>query len=91
MVSAYIQETESPEFATVTEIFVLPTKKVLLGVKTLDVVDFYSHYHAWAVKHSENRKIVPFGDLCSHQLLHARTSTLHFGIIKLVSMKYTVV
>ena len=60
MVSTYIPAgNRKPEFATVTEIFVLPTKKVLLGVKTLDVVDFFSHYHAWAVKHSENRKIVP--------------------------------
>ena len=46
MVSAYLQEIESPKFATITDKYFLPTKKVLLGVKTLDVVYFFSHYHA---------------------------------------------
>ena len=90
VVQPYIQATESPEFAQVTEIFVLLTKKVFLGVKKFEVIDFYSHYHAWAVTHTDTKTVVGFEELCSHQLLHARPSNINFGIVKLISLKYSV-
>ena len=73
-----------------TEIFLLPTKQVILGIKMLEIVDYSHHFHAWAVKHTDIKSAVNFRDLCSHQVLHARTSHISFGVVKLITMKYAV-
>ena len=76
VVSPYTEASESPEFAVIAEIFVLPTKQVLLGVKMLEVIDYNSHYHSWMVKNTDVNRVVNFYDLCSHQILHARSSNI---------------
>lgn len=84
VVSPYTAETESPKFGQVKEFFLLPT------IKMLKIVDYSHHFHAWAVKHTDIKSAVNFRDLCSHQVLHARTSHISFGVVKLITMKYAV-
>ena len=90
VIPSYNEQTDSPEFGLIMEIFVIPTKLVLLGVKMLEVVDYSTHYHCWAVTYTENKRVVDFKDLCSHQILQARTSNLSFGIVKFISMKCSI-
>ena len=97
----YIQETESPEFALVSEIFLLPTKKILIRVNLLEVIDYNrgnllevidynTHYHSWMVKHTDNKKVIIFNELHSHQILHARSSDFSFGIVKFITLKHAI-
>lgn len=88
--SPHVESTESPEFAVIEEIFMLPTKQVLLGVKMLEVIDYSSHYHSWLVKHTDVKRAVNFNDLCSHQILHARASNICFGVVKFITLKFAV-
>ena len=90
VLSPHTQETESPSFAFIKEIFILPTKEVLLGVKMIEVLDYSTHYHSWLVKHTDNNHVVNFRDLYSPQVLHARSSNYSFGIVKLLTLKYVI-
>lgn len=81
-------ETEMPKFAMINEIFVLPTKKILLGANTLDVLEYLDHYHSYAVKIEETRVLLHYHSLCSTQLLHASASNFYHGTVKFVTLKY---
>ena len=90
ILNAHVEETESPQFAIVTELFFLPTKKILLGMKLLEVVDYSTHFHSWTVTHTNHKHVADYKHLCSSPILHARTSQFCFGVIKLITMKYVV-
>lgn len=81
-------EPDSPQFGRIAEIFLLSTKQVLLGLHMLEVIDYSHHYHSWKVKLTDNRHVVYYKELCSNQILHPRTSSSSFGIVKLITLKY---
>ena len=45
-----IDDSEKPSFSEVVDIFTTETSAVFLGLRELQVVDFHTHFHSWAVK-----------------------------------------
>lgn len=90
VLSPYVEASESLEFAVIEELFVLPSQRLILGVKLFEVIDYSDHLHSWSVKHSDTKRVVLFKQLCSPQLLHARTSRSTLGVEKFITLKYSV-
>ena len=54
----------------------------------LEVLEYLTHYHTFAVKFTENQRLIDYQDLCSTQLLHASSSHFCYGTVKFVTLKY---
>lgn len=91
VLSPYVQSTESPEFGSISEVFMLPCEGVFLGVKVYEVSDYNEHLHAWGVRCTDTNRALNVKSLCSPQLLHARTCHCSLGIEKFISLKHSIV
>ena len=91
VLSPYVQSTESPEFGSILEVFMLPCQGVFLGVKVYEVSDYNEHLHAWGVRCTDTTRALNVKSLCSPQLLHARTCPCSLGIEKFISLKHSIV
>ena len=67
-----IDDSEKPYFSEVVDIFTTETSAVFLGLRELQVVEFHTHFHSWAVKKTDCYSLKLFRDLDSTQVIPVR-------------------
>ena len=72
----------------VGRIYISRNSVVRLSLRALEIVEFNSHLHSWAVKKTETKLVKQFTDLCSVQMLPIRQANYDTDILHYVTLKY---
>ena len=84
-----IDDSEKPSFSEVVDIFTTETSAVFLGLRELQVVDFHTHFHSWAVKKTDCYSLKLFRDLDSTQVIPVRPARFDADPLLYITMKYS--
>lgn len=84
-----IKDPTDLHFARIEELFVI-NSKILLGLITLNVVEYSKHYHSWIVEVSSVHSAVHVKDIPSRQVLTLRPVRGTFWKYFFVTLKYAV-
>ena len=90
--NAVITSVKDPtdlHFARIEELFVVDSN-IVLGLKTLNVVEYCNHYHSWIVEVSSTHLALHIKDIPSRQVLTLRPVRGTFWKHYFISLKYAV-
>ena len=77
------------QFARIQELFVV-NSNIVLGLKTLNVVEYSNHYHSWIVEESPVLSTLRIKDIDSRQVLTLRPVRGSFWKQFYITLKYAV-
>ena len=84
-----IDDSERPSFSEVVDIFPTGTSAVWLGLRELQMIDFHTHFHSWAVKRTDSLSLKTFHELASMQVLPMRPARFNADLLLNITLKHS--